>query len=143
VNIAKAYQALLRLYPRDHRNLFSSEMLRIFERACEERSSRGRPPYVTFVLREFCGLALGAFAEWAGELSTDPSRRAHRLPGLHACAEAPSEITDAQRRIDFCISRMEQAIATHDFQGARFYSNEDLKARERLRQLRAKYGIAE
>ena len=59
------------------------------------------------------------------------------------CAAVPNEIAEAEKRVEFCLRRMEHAIATHDFPGARFYSNEDLKARENLRQLRLKYGVSE
>ena len=45
-------------------------------------------------------------------------------------AAVPDEIAEAEKRVEFCLRRMEHAIATHDFPGARFYSNEDLKARE-------------
>jgi ATP-dependent Clp protease ATP-binding subunit ClpC len=55
----------------------------------------------------------------------------------------PEEIIDAQKRIKFIMHRMENAIATHEFEKARFYSQEEHKERENLRQLREKYNIKE
>src|SRR3954462_14805534 len=55
----------------------------------------------------------------------------------------PDEITDVQKRIKFIVHRMENAIANHEFEKARFYSDEERKERENLRQLREKYNLDE
>ncbi|MGH9327687.1 MAG: ATP-dependent Clp protease ATP-binding subunit [Terriglobia bacterium] len=55
----------------------------------------------------------------------------------------PEEMTDAQKRIKFVVHRMEAAIANHEFEKARFYSDEERKERENLRVLREKYNIDE
>ena len=53
----------------------------------------------------------------------------------------PEEITEVQKRIKFIVHRMENAIANHEFEKARFYSDEERKERENLRQLREKYNL--
>ena len=53
----------------------------------------------------------------------------------------PSDISDIQKRIKFIVHRMENAIANHEFEKARFYSDEERKERENLRLLREKYNL--
>ncbi len=53
----------------------------------------------------------------------------------------PSEVADIQKRIKFIVHRMENAIANHEFEKARFYSDEERKERENLRVLREKYNL--
>jgi ATP-dependent Clp protease ATP-binding subunit ClpC len=53
----------------------------------------------------------------------------------------PSEVSEIQKRIKFIVHRMENAIANHEFEKARFYSDEERKERENLRQLREKYNL--
>ena len=53
----------------------------------------------------------------------------------------PEEITEVQKRIKFIVHRMENAIANHEFEKARFYSAEERKERENLRALRDKYHL--
>jgi len=55
----------------------------------------------------------------------------------------PEEMIDVQKRIKFVVHRMENAIAGHEFEKARFYSDEERKERENLRLLREKYNIDE
>jgi ATP-dependent Clp protease ATP-binding subunit ClpC len=55
----------------------------------------------------------------------------------------PGEISDVHKRIKFIVSRTENAIANHEFEKARFYSDEERRERENLRQLREKYKIDE
>src|SRR5215470_12027143 len=55
----------------------------------------------------------------------------------------PDEITEVQKRIKFIAHRMENAIANHEFEKARFYSDEERKERENLRGLREKYHLDE
>jgi ATP-dependent Clp protease ATP-binding subunit ClpC len=57
--------------------------------------------------------------------------------------ELPEEIVELQMRIKFIVHRMEGAIANHEFEKARFYSDEELKEREHLRLLREKYKLDE
>ncbi len=53
----------------------------------------------------------------------------------------PEEITEVQKRIKFIVHRMDSAIANHEFEKARFYSDEERKERENLRGLREKYHL--
>jgi ATP-dependent Clp protease ATP-binding subunit ClpC len=53
----------------------------------------------------------------------------------------PEEMIDVQKRIKFVVHRMENAIAHHEFDKARFYSDEERKERENLRLLREKYNV--
>ncbi|HZS51383.1 MAG TPA: ATP-dependent Clp protease ATP-binding subunit [Bryobacterales bacterium] len=55
----------------------------------------------------------------------------------------PDELADIQKRIKFIVHRMENAIANHEFEKARFYSDEERKERENLRLLREKYNLDE
>jgi hypothetical protein len=152
------YRALLRLFPGDYRSCFEIEMLDAFEQASEEWEGFA---YGRFICLELIGLAARLPLEWIAKLTTSSSMRARSLPDLRKMRPAgvprelwfasagasragiPDEVAEAEKRVQFCLHRMEHAIATHDFPGARFYSNEDLKAREQLRQARAKYGLGE
>jgi ATP-dependent Clp protease ATP-binding subunit ClpC len=51
----------------------------------------------------------------------------------------PAEIADAEERITSLIHRMENAIANHEFEKARYYSDEERKERENLGVLREKH----
>jgi len=53
----------------------------------------------------------------------------------------PDEITEVQKRIKFIVHRMDSAIANHEFEKARFYSDEERKERDNLRALRDKYHL--
>jgi ATP-dependent Clp protease ATP-binding subunit ClpC len=55
----------------------------------------------------------------------------------------PEEMVNVQKRIKYVVHRMENAIASHEFEKARFYSDEERKERENLRVLREKYNIDE
>lgn len=154
----RAYAALLRLYPRDFRALFASEMLTAFEKTAEERRTCGRAAFVRFTVNELAGVVIGAGAEWVAKFTTDRSRRGRHLPDrllmrpsgvsweAHygtALLPIPEELRQAQSHTEFLVNRMVHAIATHDFEGARSYSYEERKARENLRLLREKYHIGD
>ncbi len=55
----------------------------------------------------------------------------------------PEEAVTVQKRIRFIVQRMETAIGNHEFEKARFYSEEERKERENLRQISEKYRISE
>jgi ATP-dependent Clp protease ATP-binding subunit ClpC len=55
----------------------------------------------------------------------------------------PDEILEAQKRLKFITHRMETAIANHDFEKARYFSEEERKEKEHLRQLREKLKVDE
>src|SRR5947207_6014264 len=56
-------------------------------------------------------------------------------------ATVPEEVGEVQKRVKFITHRMESAIAAHEFEKARFYSEEERKEKENLRQLRARYKL--
>lgn len=150
----QAYATLLRLYPRDFRASFAAEMLTAFERTAEEQHACGRAALARFAVTELAGLLISCGVEWVAKLTTDssvrgrylPDRLMMRPPGVAweahygtALPSAPEELRQAQSRTEFLVNRMEHAIATHDFEGARSYSFEERKARENLRLMREKY----
>jgi len=157
MNAQRAYKYLLRLYPRDYRAMFASEMLAAFEQASEERHG------YRFVLAELMGLLMGAALEWIAKLTSDssvrgrvlPDRLRMRPPGVpwevhYAGAFAgwppsalPDEVADAERRVKQLVDRIVHAIANHDFEGARNCSLQERQERDRLRLLRRKYQIGE
>ncbi|MBI4462015.1 MAG: ATP-dependent Clp protease ATP-binding subunit, partial [Acidobacteria bacterium] len=55
----------------------------------------------------------------------------------------PEEVAEIQKRIKFITHRMESAIQNHEFEKARFYSDEERKEREKLRQLRERFNLDE
>jgi ATP-dependent Clp protease ATP-binding subunit ClpC len=57
--------------------------------------------------------------------------------------DRPEEVIEAEKRLKFVVRRMKNAVGNHEFEKARFYSEEERKAREELRQLRAKYNLGE
>ena len=57
---------------------------------------------------------------------------------------APAEkLAQIQRRVDFIVERMERAIANHEFEKARVFSDEERKERENLRSLRQQFNLEE
>jgi ATP-dependent Clp protease ATP-binding subunit ClpC len=55
----------------------------------------------------------------------------------------PEEIVECRKRIRFHIGRMQNSIATHEFEKARFYSDEERRERDGLRELLKKHNIEE
>ncbi len=55
----------------------------------------------------------------------------------------PAEVADIQKRIKYSVHRMEAAIANHEFEKARYYSDEERKERENLRALRELHNLDE
>ena len=56
-------------------------------------------------------------------------------------AMVPEEVAEVQKRVKFITHRMESAIANHEFEKARFYSEEERKEKENLRGLRERYKL--
>jgi hypothetical protein len=154
----RAYEILLRLYPRDYRAMFAAEMSSAFEEASAERRRQGPAVYARFALAELMALAMGAGIEWIAKLTTDPSVRRRSLPdrllmrppGVSfaphyggAFLNIPEEVSKAQEQTELLVKRIVHAISHHDFTGARRYSDEERQARQRLRRLREKYQINE
>jgi ATP-dependent Clp protease ATP-binding subunit ClpC len=53
----------------------------------------------------------------------------------------PEEIVEVHKRIRFIVQRTEASIANHEFEKARFYSDEERKERDSLKALREKYKL--
>jgi hypothetical protein len=53
------------------------------------------------------------------------------------------EVLEAQNRVSLNLNYLLFAISHHQFREARFYSNEERKAREDLRRVREKYGLGD
>jgi ATP-dependent Clp protease ATP-binding subunit ClpC len=53
----------------------------------------------------------------------------------------PLEVTETQKRIKFVADRLETAVANHEFEKARFYSDEERKEREKLGVLNEKFHL--
>jgi ATP-dependent Clp protease ATP-binding subunit ClpC len=53
----------------------------------------------------------------------------------------PEEVVEVQKRIRFIVQRMEASIANYEFEKARFYSQEERKERDNLKQLREKHNL--
>ena len=53
----------------------------------------------------------------------------------------PEEIVEVQKRIRFIAQRSEASVANHEFEKARFYSQEERQERDNLKQLREKYKL--
>jgi hypothetical protein len=123
----RIYKWLLWLYPSAYRELFAAEMLDVFEDAVEERHHDGRIGLALFLIREFSGLFIAAVRERIAA-RTNPT-------GGSIAAHLPDELEEAQNLVTATLRRMEFAIAHHQFEQARFFSNEERKARENVRRL--------
>jgi ATP-dependent Clp protease ATP-binding subunit ClpC len=53
----------------------------------------------------------------------------------------PEEVVEVQKRIRFIVQRIEVSIASHELEKARFYSLEERRERENLKQLLEKYKL--
>jgi ATP-dependent Clp protease ATP-binding subunit ClpC len=58
-------------------------------------------------------------------------------------SEVPVDVAEVRKRIAFIMHRMDSAVAGHEFEKARFYSEEEKKERENLRLLEEKYPAKE
>jgi len=116
------WKTLLWLYPKAHREEFAAEMETVFDQASEAHRLRGWLPYTRFAIREMCGVLAGAAAAWVAD-------------GRGVIAiNMPDKPETTQTAIEANLRLMEHAIATHQFEKARFYSHYDLQLRERLKQ---------
>jgi ATP-dependent Clp protease ATP-binding subunit ClpC len=55
----------------------------------------------------------------------------------------PEEVIEVRKRIRFIVERMAASIENHEFEKARFYSDEERKERDNLQQFRRKYKLDE
>jgi hypothetical protein len=125
----RIFDFLLRLYPKDHRDLFGAEMASVLEQALEDRRAQGRGAYLWCAVWEIAGLAAGAAALWAATLAS------HRRVEPVLWIPQASSAQETEQLIQRCIHCMTHAIATHQFEKARFYSVVERKLRQRLQDL--------
>jgi len=130
----RAYEFMLLLYPRGHRDQFAEEMLGVFEEAFDERRAQGWSWSVRFAFAEMAGLIGGAAGAW---FDRRPS------PEVPVVSTLPHELFEAQQRVELNVAGMVHAIANHQFERARALSNQEHQARENLRVLREKYGMSD
>jgi hypothetical protein len=135
------FRVLLYLYPRRHRELLGAEMQAVFEQGAREHRLLGPFQYVRFVLLEVGGLVLhAAIAQFAN--ATHRGYLESQVHGnLAPPQDLPEEVIEAQNRVAVNLKQLLMAISHHEFVQARFYKNEERKARENLRQMQEKYGI--
>ncbi len=127
----------MRIYPTSHRTAFASEMKAVFDEAAQEQRKRGSGALARFALKEACGIATAALAEWSDVLR--PRQRA--LSEMEP-AQPIGKIALTEQRIQLNLRRMEHAIANHQFTHARFYSEVDRRYREELSALKNSYDRA-
>ena len=138
--MVRAYDFLLRLYPREHRATFGAEMRNVFADASAEQRGRGWLAYSCFLFSEFAGLLLGSGRQWL--LQTSRGVEAPVLEGATADPGMPADVAQARQRISNNLRRMEHAIANHQFTQARFFSEVDRREREHLKSLCEQHGIS-
>ncbi len=136
------FRVLLYLYPQRHRELLGAEMQAVFEQGAQEHRLLGPCQYLRFVLLEVGGLVLhAAIAQFAN--ATHRSYLENQVNGTSAPQNLPDEVIEAQNRVAVNLNQLLFAISHHQFVQARFYKNEERKARENLRQMQEKYGIGD
>jgi ATP-dependent Clp protease ATP-binding subunit ClpC len=120
-------------------------MLHVFEQAQSNLPERTFSVLVRFTAAEFTAVIAGAAIEWSARVTSfGPRRMPGRVldtvsEGQRGASNQPSDIQIAQDRVTFLLRRMEFAIANHQFQNARLYSEEERQAREHLRLVRLRY----
>jgi Clp amino terminal domain, pathogenicity island component len=97
-----------------------------------EREARGG---IWIVKQERVGNRTTHFAIYAGDQPKENEKGQDIDPAEKAA--------HTQKRIDFIVEQMERAIANHEFEKARFYSDEERKERENLRLLREQFNLEE
>lgn len=140
-----AFALLLRSYPATTRELLGDEMVRVFAEAAADHRARGRWVYARFAAAEVAGLLVGCIRAWTRVWRADRSLdlRKMRPPEVskQEYATALDEVLSAQREVAMNLARMQNAIARREYVKARFYSDEERKARAYLRMIHRKYRI--
>jgi hypothetical protein len=129
MNILTIYRMLLCLYPNDFRQQFAEEMLEVFRQKNQDFAAVRGPGFVSFAIREFLGLPIGAAGAWM--VSIMPKKHfvfaipiiSDRFPQPTA-EEARLSTPELQQRHDAIQASMFQAAVSHDFATARSYEAE-------------------
>lgn len=127
--LRQAYSKGLMLYPADFRAQFGAEMVAVFEQAVAHRRGRGRLCVLLFFVKEMAGLMAGAARERVFHDDAVPAQ--NDLP-------FPSDVAGTERYLAIVSRRLIRAIANHDFTNARYYDQQNRKARALLAELRAR-----
>ena len=134
------YDFLLRLYPAEYRTMFLKEIQIVLETSAEDCRNRGAIARAVFAIRETLGLLIGLGREWIAKLTRlSVYCRNPVAAQLPFAEERARQIVECEKNVEFFIGRVEHAIANHDFEGARFYTTEERRERERLQLLRARF----
>ncbi len=96
----------------------------VFDQAAEERRRHGCLAFTGFLVAEWLGALRGAGAAWFAARPRGPL-----IIGL------PDDTSKTETLIQTNLRRMENAIATHQFDRARFFSCLDIQLREHLSRL--------
>ena len=126
--LRRAYFMGLVLYPADFRTQFGAEMVTVFEQAAEQRRDRGVTCVLLFFVKEMLGLLAGAARERVFHDEAVPT---------HDDLPFPSDVAGAEKYLEIVSRRLTHAIKNHEFSNARYYKEQDRKARALLAHLRA------
>ena len=137
------FRVLLYLYPRRHRELLGAEMQTVFEQSAREHRTGGPVPYVRFILIELGSLVAHAVVAQFASAIHKGYLKDRACSTSAPSQDLPDEVIEAQNRVAANLDQLLFAISHHQFVQARFYSNEERKARENLRHIREKYGIGD
>lgn len=131
MDVIACYRTLLCLYPEEFRREFSGEMLHVFDQRARTGCAARNIASLLFVVREFFGIVKGAQMMWIEKMV--PLRRQDE-PALADPQEDFLTVAEIRKLRAETISRMVQAIATHDFPSARRYSEEEIRLQTLLRE---------
>src|SRR5262249_49150578 len=98
----RAYEILLRFYPRTHRIAFAREMSTVFAQSLQDRRRQGVASVFAFLISECFGVLREAAAErLAGEAGRSIDLTRMRPPDIsrESYSEAIDEVLDAQRLV--------------------------------------------
>jgi hypothetical protein len=130
MNIPACYRVLLGLYPKGFRQQFSDEMLHVFAQRALEQLAGGRAVPIIFLVREFFSVGKGALTMWMEKIL--PMKQKQQIDTC--VTESTLSTAELRKRREEAIHCMVQAIATHDFAGARRYSEEEIRLNALLRE---------
>lgn len=122
---------LLRLYPAEYQAMFADEIRSVLHKRREDHRKKGTFAFFVLGIREALGLLIGLAREWIAKLTIVETYLGEED------AVIAQQIAECEDRIRFVTSLIDNAIANHDFEGARFYSTEEEKERAKLKLLYA------
>jgi hypothetical protein len=128
------YRRLLSLYPPEFRKQFSEEMVSVFEQRAGERFADRKSASFAFFLTEFSSVMKGAYLMWLTKILPIDRNRPQSGP-----AEATTPILsveEATKQRNIAIRNVVAAIGDHDFINARRYSDEEVRLKHVLQELK-------